>query len=498
VPKTGISLLSVKNLTIRSIRDKKTLLENISFSVSVGERIGLTGDSGAGKSLLCKAILEILPEGLNTFEGSEIRFQSFQGFDRKVALIPQNPQGSLNPLVTVGSQWMETLSIARPNLSKAELSREWSYWSEKVGFVDGHRIFCAYPHELSGGQLQRLVIAMALCSRPGLIVADEPTTALDPELQQQLIKLILSLAKEAGSALILVSHDLHLIGSTTQRVLHLQDGKLVDNPFLGQKPLLDFRKTTLPGPILLEALELSVSYRKGWFKPVWFPALENVSIRIHEGQVIGIIGKSGSGKSTLARAIVGLQELQHGHVSYRGVIRSEAKRRTDKKLTGQMLFQNPFLSLNPRFTIAQSLQVAWQSVSRPKEEVDFIESCQYWLEEVGLDASYLARRANQLSGGELQRACIARALISNPDLLILDEAIASLDWSAQEEILILLMSLREKKGISCLVISHDMVLIRRVCGFVYVLEKGRIVAFGSTSEMASYLNSPSFTPKSLT
>lgn len=463
-------ILVVDNLSIYLKKDNNTpLLHSLSFSISKNERIGLIGHSGSGKSITIKAILNILPDNLYISQNNPIRFQKNIN-NNFVSYIPQNAQLNLNPLITVGNQLLESVNVVAKLATKKEKYNLCIDWLKKVGLSDTSRIFNSYPHELSGGQLQRITIAMALIQKPSLILADEPTTALDPILQHQVLTLLFTLAESIQAGVLIISHDVQLISKWANNFIYLKEGKRVDHATLN--PLKPKEQVYVDGnkENLLNIKNLSVKYRKGLLRPIFFNALSNVSFIIKKGQSVGVIGVSGSGKSTLAKIICRLIPYYEGTIDF-----------DNSKFSGQMIFQNPFFSLNPRFRIDETLI----SALKTKKNKDLLKK-QHLIEIlnlVGLNESFLKKYPHECSGGEQQRIAIARALSVNPDLLILDEALASLDIERQLSIVNLLNDIKKKTNISMLFISHDIQMIMSLCDYIYVLSSGSVVESGKIEDV---------------
>jgi ABC-type glutathione transport system ATPase component len=463
-------ILVVDNLSIflKSNKIILPLLQSLSFTISKNERIGLIGHSGSGKSITMKAILDILPESLVISQNNPIRFQKNK--NNLVSFIPQNPQLNLNPLITVGNQLLESINLVDKLSPKRVKYESCINWLEKVGLFDAIRIFNSYPHELSGGQLQRITIAMALIQKPSLILADEPTTALDPILQHQVLNLLFNLADSIQAGVLIISHDVHLISKWTNKLIYLKEGKRVDYHTPYQLKPTEQIKLDDSKENLLTIKNLSVKYKKGWFRPTFFSALSNISLSIKTGQSVGVIGISGSGKSTLAKIICQLIPHYEGTVEF-----------INPMVKGQMIFQNPFLSLNPTFRIGETLISTLKTLKNKS-----LLNRQYLiktLDLVGLNESFLNKFPHECSGGEQQRIAIARAICVNPGLLILDEALASLDIERQVAILNLLNEIKNKTNISMLFISHDIEMVMSVCEYIYVLSSGSIVESGKTEDV---------------
>jgi len=465
-------ILIVDNLSIFLKNDKNNLplLNSLSFTISKNERMGLIGHSGSGKSLTMKAILDILPENLVISQNNPIRFPKNENNNNLVSFIPQNAQLNLNPLITIGNQLLESLILVNKLSTKSEKYKLCTGWLEKVGLSDAKRIFNSYPHELSGGQLQRITIAMALIQKPSLILADEPTTALDPILQHQVLTLLFTLADSIQAGVLIISHDFHLISKWTNNHIYLIGGKRVEYINPNKLKPSEQSKLAYSKENLLTIKNVSVKYKKGWFRPTFYTALSNISLIIKKGQSVGVIGVSGSGKSTLAKIVC--QLIPH----YEGTIYFD-----NPKVKGQMIFQNPFLSLNPTFRIEETLISTLKTLKNK-----ILLNKQYLIELlnlVGLNESFLNKFPHECSGGEQQRIAIARAICVNPSLLILDEALASLDFERQLSIVNLLNEIKKKTNISMLFISHDIEMVMAVCEYIYVLSSGSIVESGKTEDV---------------
>lgn len=480
-----LPLLSVNHLTVyKSIHLKEVkLLNDITFKIYKNERIGLIGQSGSGKSLTVKAILGLLPPNLHLDKNSNINLHKDESFKKTISYIPQNPQLNLNPLITCGEQIMEALNVVNDNITFKNQYNFCLDWLKKVGLMDSERIYNSFPHELSGGQLQRICIAMALCQKPALILADEPTTALDPILQNQVLNLLFSLADEIKASVLLISHDQVIISKWTNKFMVLTNGNQITEfnfNFKSQRnELIPFIGTEK----LLEIKNLSMYYVKGWFKKTYFNALDNVSIQVRKGESVGVVGRSGSGKSTLAKVICGLIPFQKGIVLYNeNSINSGPGNNTDLDKSKQLIFQNPYLSLNPKLTIFQSLEAAIQTIEKKLTKIEIREQIIKILTNVGLNEAFLNKYPRECSGGEQQRIAIARSLCVNPQLLILDEALASLDLERQSSIISLLHDLKMNLNIAYLFISHDLNRVSEICDYVFILENGQIVESGKTKE----------------
>ncbi|KVW42094.1 ABC transporter ATP-binding protein [Burkholderia ubonensis] len=502
----------------------RTVVRELSLSVARGERVALVGESGSGKSVTALSILRLVRQarmsGRVLFDGEDLltkteqQMRGIRGAD--IAMVFQEPMTALNPLYTIGRQIAESLRLhegLRPGAARArgiELLR-------RTGIPEPERRIDSYPHQLSGGQRQRAMIAMALACRPRLLLADEPTTALDVTVRQQIVDLLLELqAQEAaarGMAVLLITHDLNLVRRFAQRVAVMERGVLVETNETGalfdapQHPytrrLLDSAPRRAIEPVaadartILDVRALAVDYRtaaRGWravFGQSAFRAVHDVRLRLRRGETVGIVGESGSGKSTLASAVLGLQQPAAGAIEIDGLplaaLRANAGRRA---LYGRMqvVFQDPFGSLSPRMTIEQivgeGLALHRPELARAARRARIAAL----LEEVGLPADALPRYPHEFSGGQRQRIAIARALAVEPELLVLDEPTSALDVSIQKQVLTLLTNLQARYRLSYLFITHDLAVMRAMAHRVIVMQAGRVVEEGETLQV---LHAPS-------
>lgn len=508
---SNTSLLKVDNLSINFA--DKSIVKNISFQVARGKTLAIVGESGAGKSLLALSILQLLPYphahhptgeiylGGEALVGkSDAILQSVRG--NKVSMIFQEPMTSLNPLHSIQKQITETLLLHKGMVGKEAITRTIELLN-LVGIESPETRLMSYPHELSGGQRQRVMIAMALANEPELLIADEPTTALDVTIQKQIIDLLRSLQQRLNMAILLITHDLHIVKSIADDVLVMRQGELVEmqpRQSLFDSPKDDYTKLLLDAipkgemprlkktELLLSAKNINVSFamKKNFWGKVTdsLDAVKDVSLSVHKGETVAIVGESGSGKSTLAQAILQLTPST-GEVVYLGRNINEIDRSELQKLRAslQIVFQDPFASLSPRFSvgeiIAEGLQVHQPQLTQ--DEID--QRVSLTLQRVGLDAQSAMRYPHEFSGGQRQRISIARALILNPKLIVLDEPTSALDRSIQQQILSLLISLQEELSLSYLFISHDLSVVRRISHRVLVMKAGEIVEQGKTSEL---------------
>ncbi|ABM02158.1 ABC transporter foroligopeptide/dipeptide ATP-binding protein [Psychromonas ingrahamii 37] len=506
-------LLKIENLAV-SFGDKN-IVSGVSFSLDKGQTLAIVGESGAGKSLVALSILQLLPyphahhpageiyiDGLQLVGKEAAVLETIRG--NKVGMIFQEPMTSLNPLHTVQKQIAETLLIHKGLTGKASHARIIELL-DLVGIEAPETRLASYPHELSGGQRQRVMIAMALANEPELLIADEPTTALDVTIQRQILDLLKSLQKRLNMAVLIITHDLHVVKHIADSVLVMHDGKSIEyssknalfsNPkheytklLLNAEPAGEMTELTAP-QLILSAANINVSYplkKNFWGKTTRsLQAVKNVSLQIHQSETVAIVGESGSGKSTLAQAILQLNKST-GDVVYLGekinAIKHNELQKLRKKL--QIVFQDPFASLSPRMSvrdiIAEGLQVHQPKKPLSSQEID--AQVEQVLQRVGLEKDSGLRYPHEFSGGQRQRISIARALILKPQLIVLDEPTSALDRSIQKQILALLISLQKELGLSYLFISHDLSVVRTISHRVLVMYNGEIVEQGTTKKI---------------
>ena len=494
-------LIQAQALRIR-FGQRPPVVDGISFSLFPGRIVALVGESGSGKSLTARALLGLLPSRPAPTTGGTIHWQpgstdtlalhtldeaawrSLRG--RRIGLVLQDPMNSLHPARTIRKQLAETLPESAR--TTAHLVRRLA----EVQLQDAERLLNSYPHQLSGGQLQRICLAMALLNEPDLLIADEPTTALDQEVQQEIIRLLLKLRRQRGLAILFITHDLDLVRQLADVVWVMRRGRLLEQQAtesLFRHPQTAYTKTLLAprvrppqpvaasAPLLLAGRELRKSFVRTstwWQRRTVVPVFEGADLYIRRGEVVGLTGRSGSGKSTLGRCLLGLIRLDGGQLDWRGTPLSTGIRRSrrERRLL-QVIFQNPYGALTPRMTVRQLLAeplrvhriVAPREVDRRVTEL---------LALVKLAPELGDRYANQLSGGERQRICIARALSVEPQLLVCDECLSALDRAHQLELLELLLDLRDRLQLAYLFISHDLPLVGTIADRVYHLADGRL------------------------
>ena len=508
-------LLTVDNLSVdfRTVGGKVQAVRGSSFSVSKGETLAIVGESGSGKSVTARAVMRMLAENAAVGPETEIRFkgqdlinmpdldmQRIRG--NRITMVFQEPLTSLNPVYTVGDQVTEVIRQHR-KVSKEEVRSEVVRLLEEVRIPDPEARYAQYPHQLSGGQRQRVVIAMALANEPDLLIADEPTTALDVTVQAEILKLLKDLQKRHGMAIILITHDLGVVRQTSDRVCVMRYGRILEqgdcarifsepeHPYT--KHLIASEPSGAPDPLPDETpdvmkgeqLRKVYSVKHGSFfnrKRLDLNAVNGVSLRVRKGETLGIVGESGSGKTTLGMSLIRLQPLTSGTIEFGGRRIDSLTKREMRPYRPeiQVVFQDPFSSLNPRMIvrqiIAEGLVVNNIGASGAERE----KMIRTALEEVQLEPDALDRFPNEFSGGQRQRIAIARAMVMSPSFILLDEPTSALDLSIQAQIIDLLRELRRKHDVSYVFISHDLKVVRALCHNVIVMRGGDVVEQGPT------------------
>ena len=506
-------LLSVKNLSIafHTRRGVVRAVDGISFELERGRSLGIVGESGSGKSVTCHSLLRLLPsppariesgsinfDGIDLVSAPEKTMRALRG--NRISMIFQDPLSALNPYMTVGTQVMEALRVHSdlPRRTARERALEMLH---EVGIPGPARRFCRYPHEFSGGMRQRVMIAMALVTEPEILVADEPTTALDVTTQAQILDLLAALREEHELTTIFVTHDLGVISGVTDDVLVMHEGRCVERGNTGlildrprhpyTRRLMDAipgcAKPTAPrsdaaAPPALSLDRLEVRYRRGAGNSP--PALDGVSLQLRRGEILGLVGESGSGKSTLARAALRLVALSAGRLilgeTDMSALKGAALRAMRPRV--QMIFQDPFSSLDPRMTVRDCLLEALR-LQRAQSTAQCAGAIAGLMQDVQLDPGMAHRYPHELSGGQRQRVAIARALAMKPDVVIADEPVSALDVIVQQQILNLMLGLNRDRGLSILFISHDLSVIRYVSDRTAVMYRGRIVELDQTESL---------------
>ena len=495
-------MIDTRNLSL-SIGETE-ILHDVSFSIAPGEVFGLVGESGSGKSMTALAMMGLLPsggiatgqislEGEDLLHLSETQMCDLRG--RQLGMIFQEPMTALNPVQTIGDQVAETLivhGVAQRSESK-EIARE---RLNRVGLTEDRFPLSRYPHELSGGQRQRVCIALAIALRPKILIADEPTTALDVTTQAGILELLLELVRDEGMALMLITHDLAVTAQIADRVAVMEKGRIVEQNTT--RTLFETRKHTYTRALfaasthqpsrearvedtpLLSVTKAVRDYRLPrrtvFGKTPLFRAVNEVSFDIRRGESLGLVGESGCGKSTLTRAILGLEPLQGGRITLNGDDISTGMA-PDLRAKMQVVFQDPYGSFNPRHTVARIIAEPFHLMGRPLDVENQIARA---LTEVGLTPDDMRKYPHEFSGGQRQRIAIARALITRPELILLDEAVSALDVRVRAQVLDLLADLQASHDLSYLFVSHDLSVVRRITDRVMVMKSGEIVESGET------------------
>jgi peptide/nickel transport system ATP-binding protein len=534
------NLLDVNQLHISFYKNKveKQIIKNISFHIKPNEIVAVVGESGSGKSISSLTLIGLLPKGISKITSGSILFEnknlvglSEKEFQRlrgpEIAMIFQEPMSSLNPSMRCGKQVEEILK-QHSNLSKSEIKAEVLNLFEQVKLPNPSRISKAYPHEISGGQKQRVMIAMAIACNPKLLIADEPTTALDVTVQEEILELLKTIQKETKMSVLFISHDLSLVSELADRVLVMYQGDIVEQDttdaifnrpqhnytkaLIGARPSTDYRLKQLPTISdfmsdkvnkaiitasdrtknheilyaqrpLLEVIDVEKTYlsKTGWFsKDQPFNAVDGVSFKVFPGETLGLVGESGCGKSTLGNAILQLDKATSGSILYKGNditdLSPSAMRGLRKDI--QIIFQDPFASLNPRLTVGNAILEPMKvhnigaSNNERKEKVITI------LEKVGLDSAAFNRYPHEFSGGQRQRVGIARTIALQPQLIVCDESVSALDISVQAQVLNLLNDLKVEFGFTYIFISHDLAVVKYMADQLLVMNKGKIEEIG--------------------
>ena len=509
-------ILEIKNLVIDFESKESTFraVDQISLEIAKGKTLSLVGESGSGKSVTALSVLQLLPEGTVRYsKESSIEFKGRQIIGspkkditslrgNKISMIFQEPMTSLNPYQKVGYQVDESL-IVHKRLSKKEARERTLDLLKKVKIPEPEIKVSSYPHQLSGGQRQRIMIAMALANEPELLIADEPTTALDVTVEKALLELLTDLQKEFGMSILFITHDLNIVKKFSDDVCVMKDGQIVEAGPV--KELFDDPKhpytvkllNSIPGKketlstdneLLLSGSEVDINYpvAKNLFGQTteFLNAVKKVDIKIHRGSTTGLVGESGSGKSSLARALLGIEKSE-GKIIFdnKNINKLSSSEIRNFKKDFQIVFQDPFGSLSPRMTIGEivgeGLKVHQPNLTKEERRDKILKA----LNDVELDTSSFSRFPHELSGGQRQRVAIARAIILEPKLILLDEPTSALDVSIQMQILNLLKDLQSRLGLAYLCISHDLKVIRFLSDYVYVMKDGNIVEDGISEDL---------------
>jgi peptide/nickel transport system ATP-binding protein len=514
------TILDIDNLVVALGKTKNPngprIIDGVSIKVEKGETLCVVGESGSGKSVTSLTTMGLLPKNALHAVGGSVKLvgeELLTASDRRLrelratrmAMIFQEPMTALNPVVPVGRQIDEVLR-AHTSLDARARRKRILDMMEQVHLPDVERIFGSYPHRLSGGQRQRIMIAMALVLEPKLLIADEPTTALDVTTQKQILSLIRELQRDHGTAVLFITHDMGVVAEIADRVAVMRQGRLVETGPLDKilrSPEMDYTRNLLASvpslipraprpdstePVVLETNELGKVYRERSFlgKAREVVAAQNVTLTLRKGRTLGIVGESGSGKSTVARCIVRLIDPTSGGVRLAGHEISILTRRLlqPHRKRIQIVFQDPYRSLNPRITVGES--IAEGPVNYGMSNDKAMARARELLELVGLPADAISRYPHQFSGGQRQRIAIARALALDPDVLVADEAVSALDVSVQAQVLELLDEIQRRLGIAILFITHDLRVAAQICDDVVVMQKGRIVEQGPAGEILTH------------
>lgn len=506
-----MSLLKVSNLSVgfhSPENYKYKVIKNISFELKKGEVLGIVGESGSGKSITSLSIMGLLPypKAFHSKESS-IKFNGVELLDNpeimkyrgsKISYIFQEPMSSLNPLHTIGKQISETL-ILHQNMTVKQAKAETIRLLSLTGIKNAKEKFKSYPHELSGGQRQRVMLAMAIANKPDILIADEPTTALDVTIASQILDLLIELKDKIGMSIIFISHDLNVIRRISDRVLVMKSGKIVEENTcenIFKHPKHSYTKTliyslnrlkennNIKKEIVAEAKNITVKFpvKKNFFGKVkeYLYAVNNVTLKLKKGKTLGLVGESGSGKTTLAMSFAGLNTYE-GNILYNNTNIKDIKYKELRKKV-QIVFQDPYNSLNPRMSIreiiGEGLKVHFKLTKQ--QELDAIKKV---LSEVGLRSDCLNKYPHEFSGGQRQRIAIARALIVEPEILILDEPTSALDVTIAAQIIALLQKIQESRELSYLFISHDIKAVKALADDIAVMKDGKIVELNYASKV---------------
>ena len=507
-------LLDVRDLSVafQSGKTSSLAVKTVSFTIAHGETVALVGESGSGKTTAALSVLRLLPPSASTsgevnFDGrnllalTEAEMRGIRG--RRISIIFQEPMTSLNPLQSIEAQVGEVLKIHR-GLDDAACRARVLELLLKVGIREPEKRLAAFPHELSGGQRQRVMIAMALANEPDLLVADEPTTALDVTIQAQILELLRNLQREMGMAMLLITHDLGIVRRMASRVYVMKNGDVVESGTTGaifQNPQHAYTKhlinaepkglapvTDLGAPVVLETDNIKVWFpiKKGLLRKTvdHVKAVDGLSFKLRAGETIGVVGESGSGKTTLGLAMLRLIS-SNGPIAYVGkrIDGYDSKAMRPLRREMQVVFQDPYGSLSPRLSVGQIIE---EGLLIQQPDLDLAarrERVGQALTEVGLDAGMQDRYPHEFSGGQRQRIAIARAMVLEPKFVVLDEPTSALDMSVQAQIVDLLRALQTKRRLAYLFISHDLKVVRALCNYVLVMRNGRVVEEGPAADI---------------
>lgn len=539
-----MTLLSIENLETHLRVGKKQIIkavDNISLQINSGETYCLVGESGSGKSICALSIIQLLPAGISTHPHGEILFnwQKNQATQTQVnmleledaelrqirgsriAMIFQEPMTSLNPVLNIGEQIVEALQLHHPNMSDGEAKEQAITAMKQVQITNAEGRFNDFPHQLSGGQRQRVMIAMALACKPDLLIADEPTTALDVTVQAEILRLMKKLQKDTGMSILFITHDFGVVAQMAHKVGVMQQGKLVEQGGMKEvltnpqhpytKKLLAAVPDNLERPQIIQADNntdsshdknadhISQTLIDVKALKVWFPiktgllrrvtdhvrAVDDIDLQIHKGKIVALVGESGCGKTTLGRAIIQLEEATEGSIKLAGqeLIGLTAKQLRPLRSRMQIAFQDPQSSLNPRLQIVTTLTEPMEVHNIGENKQDRIERAAKILEEVQLERDFLWRYPHEFSGGQRQRIGLARALVVKPEFIVCDEITSALDVSVQAEILQLLLEIRKKQDLTLLFITHNIAVVEYLSDETVVMKAGKIIERGLTADV---------------
>ncbi|TGE16483.1 ABC transporter ATP-binding protein [Staphylococcus petrasii] len=510
------SLLEVKHLGVTFNYEEQVIeaVKDVSFKLGRKKILGIVGESGSGKSVTAKSIMGLLPDypphtisgdikfnDDNLAHASKKTFQNIRGKD--IAMIFQDPISSLNPRTPIGKQITEVI-LQHRKVDKRKAKTIAIDISRSVGIQEPEHNFNAYPYEFSGGMRQRVMIAMALVLEPQVLIADEPTTALDVSTQNQLLELMKQLYEHIETSILFITHDLSVVYQFCDDMIVMKQGEVVESGNVKEifkNPKSDYTKRLinaipdlhapksprqLSDEVLLKFENISVDYPKGTGE--YFRAVKNVSLDIKDGESLGIVGESGSGKSSLAKTVVGLNAVAEGTIWYKDIPLSLFSNKEMKSLRKdiQMIFQDPYASINPRFKVIDIIGRPLKLHGIVKTNEELVEQVKCLLERVGLDDSFIYRYPHELSGGQRQRVSIARAISIEPKVIVCDEAVSALDVSIQKEIIQLLKKLQDDMGITYLFITHDMGVIKEMCDRIAVMQNGEIVELNDVESVIEH------------
>jgi len=514
----GVPVVSVKDLAVRFKVEggEVEAVKSVSFDIYRGETVAVVGESGSGKSVTARAIMGLLSKRATTAANSEILYKGKNQLKcsprqrralrgDRISMIFQEPMSSLNPVYRIGTQIVEAI-LVHQRISRTEAKKRALVLLTEVKIPDPEARLDQYPHQLSGGQRQRVMIAIALANNPDLLIADEPTTALDVTVQAQILNLIRDLQKAHGMAVMLITHDLTVVRQFSDYVYVMRRGEVKEHnatEALFQNPRHEYTQHLLASeprgraqpipdtsPILLEGRDVRVAYTLktgGFFRPQYkeLVAVNSLSLSLKRHETLGLVGESGSGKTTFGQALLRLIHMDQGHVSFDGAEiagKSRDEMRPFRRRM-QVVFQDPFSSLNPRMTVGQIVEEGLIVNKIGENRADRLDRVRAALASAGLPNNILSRFPHEFSGGQRQRIAIARAVAVEPEFILLDEPTSALDLSVQAQIIDLLRKLQEERGLSYLFISHDLKVVRALCHRVIVMQHGNIAEQGLVEDV---------------